>query len=142
MARQPSQQLKGPYHLMNFIIKGTPPCEHFQMVSQTLCLTQPIFFKPQVTNVISFFFQIWQVRYPMGRGQQGESIKTTFIFWRAFVWSSANMAERHFWQIDIFFLKDFLVMLMIWLDAPYNTLDIHTLRIFLSSSYDLWREFP
>ena len=49
------------------------------------------------------------------------------------------MAERHFWQIDIFLLKEFLVKLMIWLDAPYNTLEIHGLRIFLSSSYELWR---
>ena len=61
---------------------------------------------------------------------------------RAFFWSSANMAERHFWQIDIFLLKEFLVRIMIQLDAPYNTLEIHTLRIFLSSSHDLWREFP
>ena len=27
---------------------------------------------------------------------------------------------------------------MIWLDVPYNTLEIHTLRIFLSSSNELW----
>ena len=78
-----------------------------------------------------------------------QRINTTFIFWsfflspwRAFFCSSENMDERHFWQIDIFFLKDFLVMIMIWLDAPYNTLEIHTLRIFLSSSYELWQEFP
>ena len=58
-------------------------------------------------------------------------MKTTFIFWSfflsprwSFFWSSENMAERHFWHIDIFFLKYFLVRLMIWLDAPYNTLEI------------------
>ena len=51
------------------------------------------------------------------------------------------MDERHFWQIDIFFLKDFLVRIIIWLDAPYKTLEIYTLRIFLSSYYDPWREF-
>ena len=88
--------------------------------------------------MISFFLQNWQVRYPMGRGQQGESIKTTFIFWSFFLsprwdflWSSENMAKRHFWHIDIFFLKDFLVRIMIWLDAPYNTLEIHTQNIFI-----------
>ena len=48
------------------------------------------------------------------------------------------MAERHFWQIDIFLLKDVLVRLIIGLDVPYDTIDIHTLRIFLSSSYELW----
>ena len=49
----------------------------------------------------------------MGIGQQGESIKTTFIFLRLFLsprmkffWSSANMGERHIWQIDINFILD------------------------------------
>ena len=115
----------------------------------SLSNTKLVLFKPQVTKVISFFLQTWQVRYPMGRGQQGESIKTTFISlslfpsprW-AFFWSSANMTERHFWHIDIFFLKYILVRRMIWLDAPQNTLEIRTLRIFLSSSYELWWEFP
>ena len=98
--------------------------------------------------MISFFLQTWKVSHPMGRGQQGESIKTTFIFWSfilspwwAFFWSSENLAKRHFWQIDIFFVKDVLVRRMIWLDAPHNTLEIQTLRIFLSSSYELWQSF-
>ena len=38
MARYPFNQIIEPYHLMNFIIKGTPPCGHFQVVSQTHCL--------------------------------------------------------------------------------------------------------
>ena len=51
------------------------------------------------------------------------------------------MAEKHFWQIDIFLLKDFLVRLIIWLDAPYKNLEIQSLIIFLSCSYELWRAF-
>ena len=39
MDRYPFQQWIGPYHLMNIIMKGTPPCGHFEMVSQTLFLT-------------------------------------------------------------------------------------------------------
>ena len=51
------------------------------------------------------------------------------------------MDERHFWQIDIFLLKDFLVKLIIWLDAPYKNIEIHNLIIFLFSSYELWQAF-
>ena len=135
---------------MIFIINGTPPYKHFQVVSQTLCLTlQPVFFKPYVTKVISCFLQTWQVRFPMGIVQQGGSRKNTFIFctfflspWWAFFWSSANMAERHFWKIDIFFLKYFLFRIIIWLDAPYKFLEIYTLIIFLSSTHEMWWAFP
>ena len=70
--------------------------------------------------------------------QQGESRKTTFIFCsfflspkRAFFWNSENMAKRHFWKIDIFFLKDFLVRLIKWLDEPYKSLVIYTHNIFI-----------
>ena len=52
------------------------------------------------------------------------------------------MAERHFWQINIFVLKEFLARLFIWLDAAYKNLEIYTLIIFLSSSYELWQAFP
>ena len=78
-----------------------------------------------------------------------QNIKTTFILWIfflspwwAFFCTSSNMVERNFWQIDTFFLKYFFFRLMIWLDAPYKTLEIQTLRIFLSSSYEVWMEFP
>ena len=38
--------------------------------------------------------------------------------------------------------KPLIIAFQIWLDSPYNTLEIHTLRIFLSSSYELWQDFP
>ena len=52
------------------------------------------------------------------------------------------MAGRHFWQIEIFFLEDRLVKLMTWLYYTYNNIELKTLKIFLSSSYEMWREFP
>ena len=71
------------------------------------------------------------------------TLKLFFIFLRrAFYWSSANMVGRHFWKIDIFFLRDSLVNMMTWLYYTYNNIEFQTLKIFLSSSYEMWREFP
>ena len=76
----------GLCHLIFFIIKGTPPCGHFQLVSQTLFLTLNQFSSnPRSPRWFYFLLQIWKLRYPMGRGEQGESIKTTFIFWIFFL---------------------------------------------------------
>ena len=57
-------------------------------------------------------------------------------------WNSANMVGRHFWQVDIFLLRDSLVRELRWLYAPYNTLETHILNTFFTSSYEAWREFP
>ena len=131
------------YHQRNTSLREFP-----NGLSNSFYNTQPVLFKPQVTKVISFFLQTWQVRFPMGIVQQGESRKTIFIFCslffsprRAFFQSSENMAKRHFWQIDIFFLKDFLARIIIWLDAPYTFLEIYTLIIFLSPTHELQRAF-
>ena len=71
------------------------------------------------------------------------TLKLFFIFpRRAFYWSSANMVGRHFWKIDIFFLRDSLVNMMTWLYYTYNNIEFQTLKIFFSSSYDMWRAFP
>ena len=61
---------------------------------------------------------------------------------RASYWSSANMVRMHFWQIEIFFLGDSLVKLMTWLYDTYNNIEVQTLKIFLSSSYEMWRALP
>ena len=71
------------------------------------------------------------------------TLELFFIFLRrAFYWSSANMVRRHFWKIDIFFLGESLVNMMTWLFYTYNNIEFQTLKIFLSSSYEMWREFP
>ena len=57
------------------------------------------------------------------------TLKLLFIFLRwAFYWSSANMAGRHFWKIDIFFLSDSLVNLMTWLYYTYTNMEFQTLK--------------
>ena len=56
--------------------------------------------------------------------------------------NSANMVGRHFWQVDIFLLRDYLVRQVTWLYAPDNNLETHILNTFFRSSYKGWREFP
>ena len=71
------------------------------------------------------------------------TLKLFFIFLRhAFYKSSANMVGKQFWKIDIFFLIDSLVSMMTWFYYTYNNIEFQTLKIFLSSSYEMWREFP
>ena len=43
---------------------------------------------------------------------------------------------------DIFFLKDIMARLMMWLDAPYNTLEIHTLEKFYHHPMSYGGNFP
>ena len=70
MARYPFQQWTIPYHLMIFIINGTPPCEHFQVVSQTLWLTLNQFssFFPSSPRSFHFSFTLgkWDSQWVEG----------------------------------------------------------------------------
>ena len=142
---------------------------NFQLTSQTLVLnTQSIFHTFEYAKSFSFILADFYFphvvtirktknmeRYPVNQrttpypqinlSSSGQSLAGIFVkplmqFFQ--YWNSANMAWRHFWKVEIFLLRDSLVQKVRWLYSPYNTIEIHILNTFFTSSYEAWRTFP